>query len=213
MLDFDGFLVNSYNLLKQSFEHFGLDVGDEDRFRHRRKFLKYLGGGKEFVGNFVNIALPPQKKVRVHLTGTYQENGRVFPEFVPLLNHMIASPRYHVGIVSRNFTYTPGLTIRRVLANSDVNEKDIDFIVPIPVGAKKKDVLQAMQSTRYRQSIFGADEVSDYNAATESGYEDIIMASYGFDSKKRLLEKGHIDRELIFDSPNYVVKRFEELLA
>ena len=54
VLDFDGFLINSYKLLQITFEHFGLDIGDEDRFKHRRKFLKYLGGGKEFLGNLVS---------------------------------------------------------------------------------------------------------------------------------------------------------------
>ena len=43
VLDFDGFLVNSYRLLQIAFENFGLDIGDEHRFQHRRKFLKYIG--------------------------------------------------------------------------------------------------------------------------------------------------------------------------
>jgi phosphoglycolate phosphatase len=212
VLDFDGFLLNSYQLVKITFEHFGLDVGDEDRFRHRRKFLKYLGGGKEFMRNFVRASLPKKKKIREKLTDEYVENGRVFPEFVPLLNELIASPSAHVGILSRNFTYTPGLTIRAVLKNSGVEEKDLDFVIPIPAGVKKGDVLEAMKSSRYRACLFGADEVGDYRAAAETGYE-AIMASYGFDSRKRLLEEAKVPEDRIFDSPRMLVDDLRRRLA
>ncbi|HEY7840966.1 MAG TPA: hypothetical protein VIC61_05305 [Gammaproteobacteria bacterium] len=212
VLDFDGFLLNSYQLLKVTFEHFGLDVGDEDRFRHRRKFLKYLGGGREFMRNFVRASLPKKKKIRERLTDEYVENGRVFPEFVPLLNDLIASPSAHVGIVSRNYTYTPGLTIRAVLRNSGVEEKDLDFVIPIPAGVKKGDVLEAMKSSRYRTCLFGADEVGDYRAAAETGY-DAIMASYGFDSRKRLIEMAKVPEDRIFDSPRMLVEDLRQRLA
>ena len=200
VLDFDGFLINSYQLLRNTFEQFGLDVGDEDRFKHRRKFLKYLGGGKEFVRNFVTMSLPKKKKVRDRLTEEYLDHGRIYAEFQPLLNALIASPATHVGIVSRNYTYSPGLTIRTVLRNSGVNEEDLDFVVPIPAGVKKGDVLEAMRSSRYRTSLFGADEVGDFRAATETGYEP-VMASYGFDSKERLIEVGQVPPDRIFESP------------
>lgn len=212
VLDFDGFLVNSYQLLKVTFEHFGLDVGDEERFRRRRKFLKYLGGGKEFIRNFVRASLPKKKKIRERLTDEYVENGRVFPEFVPLLNEIIANPAVHVGILSRNFTYTPGLTIRAVLRNSSVEERDLDFVIPIPAGVKKGDVLEGMKSSRYRLCLFGADEVGDYRAAMETGY-DPVMASYGFDSRKRLVEVAKVPAERIFDSPRALVEGFRARLA
>lgn len=212
VLDFDGFLVNSYQLLKASFEDLGLDVGDEDRFRHRRKFLKYLGGGREIVRNFVSISLPKKKKIRSRLTDEYVENGRIFQEFEPLLNRLIANPTVHVGIVSRNFTYTPGLTIRAVLRNSGVDEKNLDFVVPIPAGAKKGDVLDAMKASRYRRCLFGADEVGDYRAAAETGY-DAIMASYGFDSRERLLAVAGVPESQLFDTPAGVVTALQEKVA
>ncbi len=200
VLDFDGFLINSYQLLRDTFAHFGLDVGDEDRFRHRRKFLKYLGGGKELVRNFVSLSLPKKKKIRAQLTDEYIANGRIYPEFESLLNEIISHPAVHVGVVSRNFAHTPGLTIRAVLRNSGVNERDLDFVVPIPVGVKKVDVLEAMRSSRYRLSLFGADEIGDYKAAAETGYE-ALMASYGFDSRDRLMEQASVPAERIFDTP------------
>jgi len=211
LLDFDGFLIDSYSLLRNTFKYFGLDVGDEERFTHRRKFLKYLGGGKEFVKNFVYFSLPKKKEIREHLTNEYLSNGYIYPEFVQLLNRLIASQEYHVGIVSRNYTYSPGLTIRRVLRNSEVNEKDLDFIVPVSTGARKNDVLEAMQSSRYRKSLFGADEIGDYKAAMEAGYEPLI-ASYGFDSRHRLLEKGGVAPEIVFETPSALVTELERLL-
>ena len=201
VLDFDGFLINSYRLLQITFEQFGLNVGDEERFKHRRKFLKYLGGGREFLRNMVHYSLPKKRKVRRVLTDIYQERGYIYPEFVPLLNRMIAVPDLHTGIISRNFTHNPGLTIRTVLRNSGVDEKELDFVVPLDAGVKKHAVLEAMRSSRYRECLFGADEIGDFHAATETGYDAIIMAGYGFDNRKRLMEKGRVPAEIIFDTP------------
>ena len=77
VLDFDGLLLNSYALLRDAMAIFGLDVGDEERFRNRRKFLKYLGGGKELLNNLVGMSLPKTRKLRLRLTEVYLEAGRV----------------------------------------------------------------------------------------------------------------------------------------
>ena len=202
VLDFDGFLVNSYRLLHTTFEVFGLDIGDEDRFKHRRKFLKYLGGGKEFLNNLVSYSLPKKKKIRETLTEIYREEGNIYPEFIDFINTMIADPKVHIGIISRNFTLNPGLTIRQVLMNSKVEEADLDFIIPLDTGVKKVAVLEGMRSSRYRECIFGGDEIGDYRAAIDTGYDSIIMASYGFDDRIRLVETGGIPPGNICDSPD-----------
>ena len=130
---------------------------------------------------------------------------------MPVLNRLVRDPQFDVGIVSRNFTLTPGKTIRTVLANSGVTEKYLDFIIPVPVGARKVDVLEGMRSSRYRRCILGADEVGDYKAAMEAGYE-AYMVSYGFDSGKRLMEKGGVGPEQIFDSPAAWIHNMEQQL-
>ena len=201
VLDFDGLLVNSYRLLQGAFENFGLDIGDEYRFRHRRKFLKYIGGGKEFLGNLVHYTLPKKKKIREILTDVYQEEGRIYPEFGPLMNYLIDNPRMHVGIISRNFTLNPGITIRNVLKNSNLEEQHLDFVIPLDIGVKKAAVLEGMRSSRYKQCIFCGDEIGDYRAATESGYDSILMGSYGFDDRERLISKGKVPPGLIYDTP------------
>jgi phosphoglycolate phosphatase len=211
VLDFDGLLVNSYELLRLSFEEYGLDVGDEGRFRNRRKFLKYLGGGKEWLGNLASIALPRRKALRRSLTRNYCEYGRILPEFVPLLNECIASPAIHAGIVSRNYTRNPGATIRQVLANSAVEERDLDFVIPVPVGAKKLDVLEGMRSARYALNVFAGDEVGDYLAALECGYT-VVMASYGFDTRQRLERRGQVPPELIHDTPQTLAATLRDLV-
>ncbi len=213
VLDFDGFLINSYNLLQITFKQFGLDIGDEDRFRHRRKFLKYIGGGKEFIRNFVSYTLPKKKKIRDALTETYQKEGRIYHEFTGIINHMIGQPDIHIGIISRNFTHHPGSTIRKVLRNSDVAEQDLDFVIPIPVGVKKHDVLEGMRSTGYLQSLFAADEIGDYTAAADTGYNRILMASYGFDNRKRLITEGEIPQEIIYDRPKDMARIIKHILS
>lgn len=212
VLDFDGLLIDSYDLLKKTFDKCGLDVGDEGRFQNRRKFLKYIGGGKELIGNLVNLSLPKKKKIREELTETYNEQGKIYPEFVTLINDMIETPTIHVGIVSRNFTHHPGKTIRQVLKNSKVNETAMDFIIPISAGVKKGNVLEGMKASSYKHCIFAADEISDYRAATETGYNKIFMASYGFDTKDRLIKKAEIPEDIIFDTPKKLGKRLEKFL-
>ena len=211
-LDFDGFLVNSYILMRIAFAEFGLDVGDEERFRNRRKFLKYIGGGKEFLRNMVRYTLPKKKQVRQVLTEVYQAQGRIYPEFVPILNNLIQDPRFHVGIISRNFTHAPGRTIRTVLKNSGVDEAQLDFLIPVAAGVKKNAVLEGMKSSRYRLSLFGGDEIGDYSAAFAAGYDDIIMASYGFDRKERLVNAGKIPLKNIFDTPAELVIKIRQSL-
>ncbi len=212
VLDFDGLLINSYELLDTTFRQFGLDIGDLERFKNRRKFLKYIGGGKEVIGNLVNISLPKNAVIRQKLTENYHKQGQVFPEFTDLVNEMIDSPAIHVGIISRNFTYHPGATIRRVLKNSRINESSLDFVIPISVGVKKINVLEGMKADVFKNSIFVADEVGDYRAAHETGYNTILMASYGFDNRERLIKKGKVPEKSIYESPAKLVKKLNKLL-
>lgn len=212
VLDFDGYLVNSYRIIDQAFRKFGLQVGDEERFRNRRKFLKYLGGGREILGNLVSYSLPKQHTIRELLTEEFMEEGEVYPAFVPLLNAMIEDPRVRVGIVSRNFTLHPGRTIRAVLANSDVHHQHLDFVIPVPVRAKKNDVLEALHGMHYRRTLLGGDEIGDYRAATATGFEP-VMGSYGFDERKRLIHKGGVPEDCIFDTPADVVAEIRRQLA
>jgi len=200
VLDFDGFLVNSYAILRETMASFGLDVGDEQRFKNRRKFLKYLGGGRELLNNLVGLSLPKTRRLRERLTESYNEAARVFPDYVPLLNEMIANPQVHVGVLSRNYALNPGPVIRAVLARSGVNEPDLDFVIPLPVGVKKGEVLAGMRSSRYVENLLVADEVGDYTAGLAAGY-DCLMASYGFDTRERLMDKGEVPPSAIYDDP------------
>ena len=97
VLDFDGVLINSYALLRDTLASFGLDVGDEERFRNRRKFLKYVGGGKELLHNLVGMSLPKTRKLRARLTECYRECGFIYPEFIDVINRMIAEPAHPSG--------------------------------------------------------------------------------------------------------------------
>ena len=210
VFDFDGLLIDSYNLLKTTFKEFGLNIGDQDRFKNRRKFLKYIGGGKELIGNLVHISLPKNRVVRTALTKNYQEKGKIFPVFTEIMNEMIASPKMHVGIISRNFTYHPGKTIRQVLKNSNVNESAIDFVIPVSVGVKKINILEGMKADCYERCIFTADEVGDFRSATDANYDTILMASYGFDTKERLMRKANVPEEIIFSSPENLAKSIQQ---
>ena len=127
-LDFDGLLINSYKLLERTFLEYNLDLGEEERFKNRRKFLKYLGGGKEWIPNLVKFTLPRKRHLIENLTEKYREEGVVYKEFIPFLNSCIQNQSTHVGVISRNFTMEPGITIRKVLRNSEIDEKNLDFV-------------------------------------------------------------------------------------
>ena len=210
VLDFDGFLVNSYEVIQGTFERLGLDLGDEERFGNRRKFLKYLGGGKELLRNLVNATLPKRGRLRDLLTEQFVSTGRIHEEFVPYLGEVLEDRSLHVGIVSRNFTREPGPTIRAVLANSGIDEHALDFVVPIPIGASKKYVLQALRSSRFERSVLGADEISDYEAACFAEFDPVI-ASYGFDRRERLSGKGNVPEHVIVDTPGAAVEALRRL--
>lgn len=212
VLDFDGVLLNSYALLRETMASFGLDVGDEERFRNRRKFLKYLGGGKELLHNLIGMSLPKTRKLRARLTECYRESGFIYPEFIDVLNRMIAAPGIHCGVVSRNFTLRPGATIRAVLARSGVDESNLDFVVPVPVGATKVDVLEGMSASRYHEALLCADEIGDFRAAGEAGYRSLI-GSYGFDTSERLLQHGEVPAACLYDTPEALAAALRVLIA
>ena len=212
VLDFDGFMIDSYGLLKQTFAAFGLDVGDQERFKNRRKFLKYFGGGRELLGNLVSVSLPRKRRVRQVLTEAYMESGRVYAPFVPLINDLAARADTSLGLVSRNYTLRPGLTLRTVLRNSGIEDSALDFVIPIPAGSRKDNVLEGMRSSRHRHALLGGDEIGDYRAAEATGYQAVI-ASYGFDTHKRLVEKGKVPEAVIFDSPETLVENFRLAMA
>ena len=212
VLDFDGFMLNSYEIIRQTMLSFGLDPGDEERFRNRRKFLKYLGGGKEVLGNLVRLPLPSTKRLRRRLTECYRESARLYPAFGDLLNRLIEHPKVHVGVVSRNFALDPGDTLRTVMYRSGVDEADLDFVIPLPVGVRKGEVLAGMNSGRFQRAILGGDEIGDYRCGTNADY-DCVIASYGFDTRRRLLKKGEVPANQIVDTPDEATEAVLRLLA
>jgi phosphoglycolate phosphatase-like HAD superfamily hydrolase len=212
VLDFDGFLVNSYAVINATMASFGLDIGDELRFKNRRKFLKYFGGGKELLTNLVGFSLPKTRKLRLRLTECYAEEAQVYPQFTALLNAMIANPKIHCGILSRNYALEPGPIIRAVLRRSGVAEEELDFVIPLPAGVKKGEVLAAMRSSRYRDLVLGADEIGDYTAGSAAGYECLI-GSYGFDTRERLMDHGAVPATCIFDDPDTLALALRQRVA
>lgn len=212
VLDFDGFMLNSYEVIRQTMLSFGLDPGDEERFRNRRKFLKYLGGGKEVLGNLVRFPLPSTKRLRRRLTECYRESALLYPAFSDLLNGLIQHPQVHVGVVSRNFALDPGETIRSVMYRSGVEDGDLDFVIPLPVGVRKGEVLAGMHGGRFMRAILGGDEIGDFRCGEAAGY-DCVIGSYGFDTRRRLLRKGEVPASEIVDSPDEAAQALLGLMS
>ena len=99
-----------------------------------------------------------------------------------------------------------------MLARSGVDETNLDFVVPVPVGASKVDVLEGMAASRYHEALLCADEISDYRAAGEAGYRSLI-GSYGFDTSDRLLQRGAVPPGCLYDTPGTLADTLRGLIS
>jgi len=153
----------------------------------------------------------PLQSFQRELTAPCHEVALIAPEYGPdvetpdWLHHMIAAPEIYTGIISRNYTHNPDLSYRRTLQSSGVEEQELDFVIPVDVGVKKHAVMVAMRSSRYWQCTFGDYEVGDLRDLPETGYDATLMAGCGFDTRRRLTEKGMVPEESICDTPRELV--------
>ncbi|MCG7983618.1 MAG: HAD hydrolase-like protein [Candidatus Thiodiazotropha lotti] len=204
IMDADGTTIDAFDAITETFEAHDMSIGEFVRFQKRRNIFKYLGGIKELPKN-LRKQLNAEKRVAVldTLTQVYRQSARLYEGMDELLNQLIDHAGIRVGVVTRNITLEPEVTLQQLYRRNGVNVSGLDFVVHLP---QKEQKLNAFKAVRESFKINPArayacgDEKRDYVAAIGTGMHP-FMVSYGFESYERLIEKIGVPAELISRQP------------
>lgn len=204
VIDADGTVIDAFAAIGLAFARHGMDIGDHDRFQKRRNLFKYLGGLREFPRNLgIQIGKGGRKGLVATLTEVYREEAALYPGMAELIRDLIAMPDVRVGMVTRNITLEPELTLERLFRRHGLDIARLDFLHCIPLRQEKAPFFR---TARERLGVNPAlclacgDEHKDYVAALAAGMRPLIV-SYGFESHARLTHKFAIAEEFISRTP------------
>ena len=204
VLDADGTTINAFDAIGRTFAHHNMGLGDLARFQQRHNIFKYMGGLKEFPVNLRGQITKKMRKALIKtLTEVYREEGELYAGIAGMIEKLVAAPSVRVGVVSRNITLDPLMTLQHVFRRNGVDPGAFDFFVHLPL---KGDKTARFRSIREHFNINPAracacgDEKKDFIAAIGSGMHP-LMVSYGFESLERLKNKIGVPPELISGSP------------
>lgn len=204
IIDADGTLIDAFAAIGAAFVRHGMDIGDLERFQKRRNLFKYLGGLKEFPRNLAkHLGKHGRRELLASLTDVYREEASLYPGMAELLRDLIEAADIRVGIVTRNITHEPEITLARLFARHDLDLGRLDFLHYVPLRQEKtsyfKAAREALEINPARAYACG-DEHKDYVAALASGIHPFIVA-YGFEDHVRLTRKFAIPEEVISPTP------------
>jgi len=204
ILDADGTVIDAFAAMAMAFARHGMDIGDLDRFQKRRNLFKYLGGLKEFPRNLAkHVGKHGRKELLASLTEVYRDEADLYPGTADLIRDLLAAPDIRIGLVTRNVTHEPAITLARLFARHDIDIGRMDFLHHVPL---RQDKTAYFRAERERLEINPArayacgDEHKDYAAALAAGMRPFIVA-YGFESHARLSRKFLIPEEVIAPTP------------
>lgn len=210
ILDADGTTIDAFRAIEKAFAHLGMDIGPLARFQKRRNLFKYIGGFKEMPQNLRRQIGPGRRtKLIDTLTEVYREEACMFDGIEVLVHRLAAADDVRVGIVTRNITNEPLVTLTRLFDRHGIEPDLLDFLVHLPLS---EDKLGYFRQTRERFKINPAcafacgDEAKDFRAAINSGMHP-FMVSYGFEDFDRLHGKHEIPVEVISRSPDELAWR------
>lgn len=216
IVDADGTLIDAFAAIDAAFGRNGMDIGDLERFQKRHNLFKYLGGLREFPGNLARQVRKRTRKALIgSLTDIYRDEARLYPGLDALLADLLDAPDIRVGMVTRNVTREPELTLRRLFARHDLDLSRFDFLRYIPLTEDKsghfKDIRERLDVNPARAYACG-DEHKDYLAALSAGIHPMIV-SYGFESHARLAGKFAIPEASIALTPQEFAARLRHTLG
>lgn len=204
ILDADGTTIDAFSAIERTFVRHGMDIGPLARFQKRRNMFKYLGGIKEFPRNLrKQIGGRKRSQLIDTLTAVYREEASLYPGIAVLIERLTEQPDVRVGVVTRNITREPLVTLKRLFARHGLDPECFDFLVHLPLRDSK---VTAFRAVRARFAINPArayacgDESKDYLAAVDSGMYP-FMVSYGFEDFDRLTVRHGIPAEVISRTP------------
>ncbi len=210
IIDADGTVIDAFAAIGAAFCRHGMDLGDLERFQKRRNLFKYLGGLKEFPRNLAkNFGKRGHKDLLNSLTDIYREEALLYPGTAELIDALMAAPDVRVGMVTRNVTHEPKLTLQRLFTRHGLDIGRLDFLHHIPL---RDDKTPYFRTVRDRLGVNPArafacgDEHKDFAAAIGAGMHPFIV-SYGFENFARLTRKFAIPEEVISQSPAELCRR------
>ncbi len=187
-----------------------MELGDLERFQKRHNLFKYLGGIKEFPFNLrKQLGKRSRKNILSTLTDVYREDAKLYPGMAELIRTLVATPGIRVGLVTRNITNEPMLTIRKVLSRHDIDLDGFDFAVHVPLGEEKITALRSARKSfeiNPARSYTCGDEHKDFTSAIASGMHPFI-GSYGFEDYARLTKKFKVPEDVISRTPEDLSRR------
>ena len=215
VFDADGTTIDAFQAIESTFLRHGMDIGDLDRFRKRRKLFKYLGGLRELPTNLRRqFGKQSRRKLLATLTEVYRQEARLYPGIPELLSTLVATPGIRVGLVTRNVTVEPEETLRLLFRRHGIDTADFDYLACIALG---DDKVAPIRAARLRFDINPArayacgDEFRDYAAAISCGMHPFVV-SYGFEDAERLISGFGIPADIIVDSPQELSARLRHAL-
>lgn len=215
ILDADGTIIDAFSAIDQTFSQHGMEIGDLERFQKRHNLLKYLGGIKEFPLNLKKqLRKQSRKKLIATLTDVYREDAQLYPGLADLIKALISAPDIRVGIVTRNVTNEPEITLKKLLLRHDIDIDELDYLAHVPLGMEKAHYFKTARSQfdiNPARSYACGDEHKDFSAAIASGMHPFVV-SYGFEDHKRLTEKFEVPDEVISRTPEDLCARIRHAL-
>jgi len=215
IFDADGTIIDAFNAIDQTFSKHGMALGDLERFQKRHNLFKYLGGIKEFPINLKRqLDKQSRKKLLATLTDVYRNHAKLYAGVPELIRTLIAAPGIRVGIVTRNITNEPELTIRTLLARHAINFDALDFVAHVPIGQEKTSTFRAARKCfdiNPARSFACGDEHKDFTAAMAAGMHP-FMVSYGFEDHTRLTKKFKVPEDVISRTPEELCARIRHAL-
>jgi len=215
IIDADGTVIDAFAAIGTAFARHGMDLGDLDRFQKRRNLFKYLGGLKEFPRNLTKrFGKHGLKDLLTTLTEVYREEALLYPGMAELIGDLIEAPDIRVGMVTRNVTIEPAITLARLFARHGLDAGHLDFLHYVPLRQEKTPYFKAARErlgVNPARAYACGDEHKDYSAALASGMHPFIV-SYGFENLARLTRKFAIPQEIISPSPQAFCGRLRHAL-
>lgn len=204
VFDADGTTIDAFHAIETAFLRHGMDIGDLDRFRKRRKLFKYLGGLRELPNNLrQQVGKQSRKKLLATLTEVYREEAMLFPGIAELVSTLVDTPGVRVGLVTRNVTFEPEETLRLLFRRHGIDTGAFDYIACISLREDKATPLRAARQLfdiNPARTYSCGDEYRDYVAAVACGTHPFIV-SYGFEDAERLIAGFGVPADLVADSP------------
>lgn len=210
ILDADGTTVDAFKAIEKTFALHGMDLGPLARFQKRRNLFKYLGGLKEIPQNLRRQLGSSKRRKIVHtLTEVYREEAVMFDGIAALIRRLAAAPDVRVGIVTRNITVEPIVTLTRLFDRHGLSPDLLDFLVHLPLRDEKLAVFRHLREQFQANPACAyacGDEARDFQAAIGAGMHPFIVA-YGFEDHDRLHRKHGVPAEVISQTPEELSAR------